>query len=134
MMPNKSKCKCSGNTAHCAGSSDERRSGQRSGASDLRERLKRMCLYGVLRTIPELTEREMADEVDMANDSVERALEHALKQIRSAPAMAPKGFCYFCEEPLEPAEENGELVHRRLFCDRDCADDWEREQRARRLR
>jgi hypothetical protein len=75
----------------------------------------------------------MADEVDMANDSVERALEQALRQIRSAPAMAPKGFCYFCDEPLEPIEDNGRLVPR-LFCDRDCADDWEREQRARRLR
>jgi len=76
----------------------------------------------------------MADEVDVANDSVERALEQALRAVRSTPVLPPKGTCYFCEEELEPVEEGGKAVHKKLFCDRDCADDWEREQKARRLR
>lgn len=76
----------------------------------------------------------MADEVDVANDSVERALQQAIARVRTTPVLPPKGSCYFCEEPLEPFVQDGKPVHRKLFCDRDCAEDWEREQKAKRLR
>lgn len=73
----------------------------------------------------------MADEVDLANDLAEHALQAALRQARTGNKLPPKGSCYFCdaELPME-ANEQGVLVNKRLFCDADCAQDWEREQRA----
>ena len=72
----------------------------------------------------------MADEVDLANDLAEQALQAALRQARTGNKLPAKGSCHFCEEEL-PMEKNehGVLVNKRLFCDADCAQGWEREQR-----
>ncbi len=59
----------------------------------------------------------MADEIDIANDRAQQDLDEALaRACRHEPALAPTGWCYNCAEPM--ADD-------RLFCDRDCRDDYE---------
>lgn len=67
----------------------------------------------------------MADEADMANDMAELSLQMALRNVNSGPKLQPNGLCYYCESHVE-----GE----KLFCDKDCADDYEKEQRLRKRR
>lgn len=58
----------------------------------------------------------MADEADLAFDSEQRHLTHALAAQRSRSAtLRPAGYCHNCGEDLQA----------RLFCDPDCAADWE---------
>lgn len=67
----------------------------------------------------------MADEADIANDLAELALQQALIAARNTASnlrLTPRGTCYNCEESLEPID--GQDV--KIFCDADCADDWER--------
>lgn len=70
----------------------------------------------------------MADEADMAKEIEELALKHALAHRKAVVNLPPKGYCYNCDEPLKPEVVDGKRQHRRIFCDRDCADDWERLQ------
>ena len=67
----------------------------------------------------------MADEADIAFDSEQRHLTHALAAQRSRSAvLRAVGACHFC------GNEDG--VADRLFCDSDCAADWEYEDTLRR--
>ena len=67
----------------------------------------------------------MADEADLAFDSEHRHLTMALAAQRSrGAALRPVGQCHHCGEPSAVAE--------RLFCDTDCAADWEYEAALRR--
>lgn len=62
----------------------------------------------------------MADEADIAFDSEQRHLSHALAAQRSrSVALKPAGCCHNCG--------NSEDIGDRLFCDSDCAADWEYE-------
>ena len=61
----------------------------------------------------------MADEADMAQELEELALTCALGQRKEAEKLVPKGHCYNCDEPLPPGMP---------FCDKACAEDWERRQ------
>ena len=62
------------------------------------------------------------DEADAADATVEQHLKRALaRRHASLPAI---GQCYSCAEPVE-----GSL----RFCDKDCLDDYERAERARRM-
>ncbi|MFN8993262.1 MAG: hypothetical protein ACK5X3_06315 [Pseudomonadota bacterium] len=64
----------------------------------------------------------MSDEADAADATVEQHLRDALARRRaSLPAV---GQCYSCAEPVDDG---------RRFCDRDCLDDYERAERARRV-
>ena len=66
----------------------------------------------------------MADEADLAFDSEQRHLTMALAAQRSrGGALRPVGHCHQCGEPSTAA---------RLFCDTDCAADWEYEEGLRR--
>ena len=59
----------------------------------------------------------MADEADLAFDSEQRHLKNALAAQRSRSAvLRPVGACHNC---------GNEDVEDRLFCDSDCAADWE---------
>jgi hypothetical protein len=59
----------------------------------------------------------MADEADLAFDSEQRHLKNALAAQRSRSAvLRPVGCCHNC---------GNEDVEDRLFCDSDCAADWE---------
>lgn len=60
----------------------------------------------------------MADEIDRANDMAELNLAASLAVRRSA--LVPCGRCHYCDESLRPNV---------LFCDKDCRDWFEQEQR-----
>lgn len=67
----------------------------------------------------------MADEADLAFDSEQRHLTHALAaQRRRVGVLQPVGSCHNCG--------NTDGIEERLFCDGDCAADWEYEDGLRR--
>jgi len=62
----------------------------------------------------------MADEADLAFDSEQRYLTQALAaQRKRVGVLQPSGACHYCG--------NTEGIEVRLFCDSDCAADWEYE-------
>lgn len=61
----------------------------------------------------------MTDEIDMATDTIQRELENQIAHSRNALVkreLQPNGHCYYCNYPVD------EL---RIFCDRECAEDYE---------
>lgn len=67
----------------------------------------------------------MADEADLAFDSEQRHLKQALAaQQRRVGVLQPVGSCHHCG--------NADGIGDRLFCDSDCAADWEYEDGLRR--
>lgn len=66
------------------------------------------------------------DIIDQAADreQMDRDLAIAASH-RHAPALTPVGVCYNCESSVPDGA---------CFCDRDCRDDYERRQRAERLK
>ncbi|AEG91713.1 hypothetical protein [Ramlibacter tataouinensis] len=67
----------------------------------------------------------MADEADLAFDSEQRYLTQALAaQRRRSGALQPRGLCHNCG--------NEQVFEERLFCDSDCAADWEYQDALRR--
>ena len=70
----------------------------------------------------------MPDFIDDANDIAERALAASLAAQRAKPRkmLHPKGECYSCEAEFpQDKDENGEFIDNRIFCDKDCAQDFE---------
>ena len=62
----------------------------------------------------------MADEADIAFDLEQRYLAQALSAQRTkAGGLRANGACHYCG--------NEEAIADRLFCDPDCASDWEYE-------
>lgn len=59
------------------------------------------------------------DNADRADGKIGEIIEMGILQARSAPVLRPRGRCYFCDEPVE---------HPLLFCDMDCAQDFENEE------
>lgn len=69
----------------------------------------------------------MADEIDAAQEEIDRLQEQGLQSARnSLGRLKPKGHCYNCDEPLKLADQ--------LFCDADCAHDYERVEWANKMR
>jgi len=69
----------------------------------------------------------MTDIYEQASEAEERDRALALKTQKeraAREALIPTGRCYFCEEDVGIG---------RLFCDGDCRDDFEREQKRRRI-
>ena len=67
----------------------------------------------------------MADEADLAFDSEQRHLTHALAaQRQRLGVLRPVGSCHNCG--------SSDGLDDRLFCDSDCAEDWEYEDALRR--
>lgn len=66
------------------------------------------------------------DDADRAEERIEQVVEDGLAAVRraSGSGLVPVGVCHCCGEPVDG---------RRLFCDARCAQDWEGEQRMRRL-
>lgn len=64
----------------------------------------------------------MADEADLAADHIEKTLQAALSQKRTT--LKPTGWCFYCNEQIKPNT---------LFCEAACRDDFEEEQRLKRL-
>ncbi|RYY95367.1 MAG: hypothetical protein EOO24_22985 [Comamonadaceae bacterium] len=67
----------------------------------------------------------MADEADLAFDSEQRHLTNALAaQRRRGRVLQSVGCCHYCG--------NDAGIEQRLFCDADCASDWEYQDAVRR--
>lgn len=64
----------------------------------------------------------MADIIDKANDLAEHLTDVAIKK-RKKTGPPPKGRCHYCDEKLAEPQAR--------FCDSECRDEWEREQRIR---
>lgn len=62
------------------------------------------------------------DEADAADITAEQHLQRALA--RRQATLPAVGQCYSCAEPVDAG---------RRFCDRDCMDDFERAEKARKL-
>lgn len=67
----------------------------------------------------------MADEADVAGEFQEAFLASSLAAQRTKVSDSPKatGKCLFCDEPIQPKAR---------WCDKDCMDDWQREEDAKR--
>jgi hypothetical protein len=63
----------------------------------------------------------MMDDADRSDEKIMNAVNDAVEQLRRAPALIPKGSCWFCDEPV-----HGDL----RFCDRNCCDDFQAEEEA----
>lgn len=79
----------------------------------------------------------MADEADVAGEFQEAFLASSLAAQRTKVSDSPKatGKCLFCDEPLHSSPAEGEdptKVKRPRWCDKDCMDDWQREEDAKR--
>lgn len=59
------------------------------------------------------------DEIDQANDQVERSLAQSMRSRRPVGPTAD-GLCHHCGEPVAPALR---------WCDVECREGWERELR-----
>lgn len=65
----------------------------------------------------------MSDDIDRAQTEIDFFLANAIK---NRPAhLIPKGICLFCEIELIGIEGD----YPRLFCDSDCRDDFEHQQK-----
>ena len=64
----------------------------------------------------------MADDCDRAEERIENTLNDALAEVRRASSLIAVGFCHYCGEATAPGH---------LFCDKDCRDDYEAQQAAR---
>jgi hypothetical protein len=69
----------------------------------------------------------LSDEIDAAQEEIDRLQEMGLKSARSnLVKLKPRGHCYNCDEALQLADQ--------LFCDADCAHDYERREWASKMR
>jgi len=64
----------------------------------------------------------MADEVDRAQLEIESELAYAKLAAQAGLRLMPLGHCYNCDEHVERSGQ--------LFCDQECARDFEKRQRA----
>jgi len=72
----------------------------------------------------------MADEADHAQELEQLALEHALARRVPDAALIPKGTCHNCGETIKPRQTKTGPEHVRIFCDKDCGDDYGMRRRA----
>ena len=66
----------------------------------------------------------MADDADITADRSERERDMLMRATRRADGPKPTGFCNYCAEPVSAALR---------FCCVECRDDFERENRLRKL-
>lgn len=69
----------------------------------------------------------MSNEADLGNEAAELFLNAAMAKQQSAgyKRLSPVGHCYFCDSPVTRGA---------IFCEgNECRDDWDREQRIRRI-
>lgn len=82
----------------------------------------------------------MADEADVAGEFQEAFLANSLAAQRAKVSDSPKatGKCLNCDEPLEAVAvaegADPTKIKRHRWCDKDCMDDWQREEDAKRRR
>lgn len=66
----------------------------------------------------------MSDHADNADSRIYRTIAAGLAAARRAPVLQPDCRCHFCEEKVAT-----EL----FFCNHDCRDDFERQERTRKI-
>lgn len=64
----------------------------------------------------------MADDADRADERIANVVSDALAEARRKPRLIAAGFCHYCGEQVQAGH---------LFCDKECAGDWEYEQERR---
>lgn len=62
------------------------------------------------------------DEIDVANETAELLLKAQISKKKHS-GLLPAGACHYCDELLPKIGQ--------LFCNRDCSEDYESEQRMR---
>jgi hypothetical protein len=67
----------------------------------------------------------MADDADRAQDEIEAGLAQARTAAQPRQILIPTGHCHNCDERVRPGQ---------LFCDQECASDFEKRQRGLALR
>ena len=67
----------------------------------------------------------MADDADRAQEQIEAELAHARSAAQTRLKLLPIGHCHNCDEPLRGGQ---------LFCDHECAEDFEKRERAQAFR
>lgn len=67
----------------------------------------------------------MADDADRAQDEIEAELAHARSAAQVRRRLVPTGHCHNCDEHLRAGQ---------LFCDQECASDFEKRERGQALR
>lgn len=68
----------------------------------------------------------MADEIDKANELADVLLAAAINNVR--PRLTPTGKCFSCGEGLMDS-----IIKGSLFCDEFCRDDYEKQEKMRRI-
>lgn len=64
----------------------------------------------------------MADEIDLADEVTETMLKAQIARARKQQQHIPAtGHCLYCDAPLDDSK--------RRWCDADCRDDWEQENK-----
>jgi hypothetical protein len=68
----------------------------------------------------------MRDDVDLAQGTIDALTDAAIRNIRNNAqrGLKPTGYCYYCESDVQSSK---------LFCDIACSQDYEQEQRLRKL-
>ena len=67
---------------------------------------------------------DMSDEIDKVNDHVQFLLDHEIAKVRvSAKPIEATGECLSCGEGLDSGKR---------WCNADCRDEWQREQKSKR--
>lgn len=61
-------------------------------------------------------------QFELAQATMDRAIESALQRVRSQRSIAAKGCCHNCDEPFEKFSG-------KLFCNSDCRDDFDKRNR-----
>ena len=64
----------------------------------------------------------MSDDADRAQWRIAKDLQVAMAHACKIPTLHGDGRCHFCDEVV---------AHELVFCDKDCRDDFEKEQAAR---
>lgn len=65
----------------------------------------------------------MADDADLTTEREEKMME-LMRRVAPKVELEVTGFCGYCNEPVQVPKK---------FCGKDCADDWDYEQKQRRL-
>lgn len=72
----------------------------------------------------------MADIIDEANDLAQQLIDKKIEQARKLGVkLTPKQHCYYCLTKFEESEPHYAV---KLFCNSDCANDYEKEEQAKR--
>lgn len=64
------------------------------------------------------------DECDMSDDRIQAMIDQGIQRVRAKleRALPSIGICHWCESPV---------MGGRIFCSKECSDDWDARQEAR---